>query len=129
MFSNAWPRLAHGSPQVSRDALERSPITAFALRPDHRQRDRLREAVRAAAGGQFSRFEAEICTSTGERRHVDFSLKPLLDSYGNVALLIPAVHAGREVFALATLRGRATWWLLVCAWTLAVAARYGHVRA
>ncbi|MDJ0851975.1 MAG: hypothetical protein QNK04_26690 [Myxococcota bacterium] len=46
-----------------------------------------------------------------------------------VALLVPAVHAGREVFALDTLRGRATWWLLVCAWTLAVAARYGHVRA
>ncbi len=46
-----------------------------------------------------------------------------------IALLVPALRAGRELFTLDTARGRAAWWLLVCAWTLAVAARYGHVQA
>ena len=56
--------------------------------------NRLREAVRQAAGGTMIRFEATHPHPTGELAHVDFSLKPVRDEHGNVILLIPE---GRDI--------------------------------
>jgi len=56
--------------------------------------NRLREAVRQAAGGTMVRFEATHPRPTGELAYVDFSLKPVCDEHGNVTLLIPE---GRDI--------------------------------
>ena len=57
-------------------------------------RDELRRAVRRAAQGEFVRFEASFLTPGGQERHFDFSLKPVRDERGEVALLIPE---GRDI--------------------------------
>jgi PAS domain S-box-containing protein len=57
-------------------------------------RDRLREAVRAAAAGATVRFEATHPRPDGGMAHVDFSLKPVHDERGEVSLLIPE---GRDI--------------------------------
>lgn len=54
----------------------------------------LREAIGAAAGGQFVRMEVVHPDSQGALHNVDFSLKPLLDEKGKVTLLIPE---GRDI--------------------------------
>lgn len=58
------------------------------------QQDRLREAVRRAAAGEFVRFEAFHRVKEGDVRYVDFSIKPVRDDAGNVRLLIPE---GRDI--------------------------------
>ena len=45
--------------------------------------ERLRAAVAAAAQGRFVRFEATQVHHSGERRSIDFSLKPVHDTRGN----------------------------------------------
>jgi PAS domain S-box-containing protein len=57
-------------------------------------RDRLREAVRAGARGEVSRFEATHLDANGQLHHVDFSLKPVRNAAGAVVLLIPE---GRDI--------------------------------
>jgi PAS domain S-box-containing protein len=52
----------------------------------------LREAVSTAAGGQAVRFEATHLGPDGRLHFIDFSLKPVRDSEGNVILLIPEGH-------------------------------------
>ncbi len=58
------------------------------------QQERLKEAVRAAARGEFVRFEATHLTPEGRLVYVDFSLKPVRDEEGNVLLLVPE---GRDI--------------------------------
>jgi PAS domain S-box-containing protein len=55
---------------------------------------RLREAVRAAAGGRFDRFEATHPLATGELATIDFSVTPVRDESGAVVLLVPE---GRDI--------------------------------
>jgi PAS domain S-box-containing protein len=55
---------------------------------------RLREAVREAAGGKFVRFEVTHPDREGRLHYVDFSLKPVTDSAGHVIQLIPE---GRDI--------------------------------
>lgn len=52
-------------------------------------RDKLRAAVRAAAAGQFVRFEATHPAQDGKLIHVDFSLSPVRDAKGQVVYLVP----------------------------------------
>ena len=60
--------------------------------------ERLRAAVEAAAQGRFVRFEATQLHSSGERRSIDFSLKPVREGCpGSVVLLIAE---GRDVTEL-----------------------------
>jgi len=56
--------------------------------------DRLRDAVREAAAGQFVRFEATHPAADGTHHILDFSLKPVTDESGNVVFLIPE---GRDI--------------------------------
>ncbi len=56
--------------------------------------DRLRDAVRQAAAGQFVRFEVTHPATDGSLHCIDFSLKPVLDEAGKVSLLIPE---GRDI--------------------------------
>ena len=56
--------------------------------------ERLREAVRTAAGGEFVRFEATHPAADGALRYIDFSLSPVKDETGKVVLLIPE---GRDI--------------------------------
>ncbi|MBI5362944.1 MAG: PAS domain S-box protein [Planctomycetes bacterium] len=51
--------------------------------------DRLREAVHAAARGEFVRFEATHPTHDGGVAEMDFSLKPVRDALGEIAMLLP----------------------------------------
>ncbi|MCP4592642.1 MAG: PAS domain S-box protein [bacterium] len=62
---------------------------------DPEQQGRLREAVRRGAEtGEFTRFEASHPAPDGSIRYVDFSLKPVRDDTGRVALLIAE---GRDI--------------------------------
>ena len=58
------------------------------------QQERLREAVKRAARGEFVRFEATHLTPAGEVVWVDFSLKPVTDENGTVIYLVPE---GRDI--------------------------------
>ena len=58
------------------------------------QQEMLRNAIKAAAQGEFVRFEATHPTSDGKLMYVDFSIKPVRDDDGNVVLLVPE---GRDI--------------------------------
>ncbi|MBM3990216.1 MAG: PAS domain S-box protein [Planctomycetes bacterium] len=64
---------------------------------DPAERARARQAVDAAAQGQFVRFETTHRGADGHLFSVDFSLNPVRDAEGNVALLIPE---GRNISEL-----------------------------
>lgn len=57
-------------------------------------REKLRAAVKEAAGGKLVRFEATHLTADGQLRDVDFSLEPVTDADGRVVQLIPE---GRDI--------------------------------
>jgi two-component system, cell cycle sensor histidine kinase and response regulator CckA len=54
----------------------------------------IRLAVQKASSGEFVRFEATHPAADGSLHYVDFSLKPVTDEAGGVALLIPE---GRDI--------------------------------
>ena len=56
--------------------------------------EKVKQAVELAAKGHFSRFESSHMDLTGEIRHIDFSLKPIMDPDGNVLYIIPE---GRDI--------------------------------
>ncbi len=56
--------------------------------------DKIRNAVKEAASGNFVRFETEHQGLNGKHSAIDFSLKPILDKDGNVLILIPE---GRDI--------------------------------
>jgi PAS domain S-box-containing protein len=60
---------------------------------------RLRNAVREAAAGKTVRFEATHPAADGTTSWIDFSLKPLFNSAGEVTLLIPE---GRDITRMKT---------------------------
>jgi PAS domain S-box-containing protein len=68
--------------------------------------ERLRAAVAAAAQGTFVRFEATQVHCSGERRSIDFSLKPVRESRGNgsdaqgIAPVVLLIAEGRDVTEL-----------------------------
>lgn len=55
---------------------------------------RLREAVREAAGGKLVRFEATHPAPDGRLHYIDFSIKPITNSSGHVVQMIPE---GRDI--------------------------------
>ncbi|MBS1952948.1 MAG: response regulator [Cyanobacteria bacterium SZAS-4] len=61
---------------------------------DQVQKERLKDAIRRAAAGEFIRFEAHHPAPNGSSIYVDFSLKPVADSDGEVKYLIPE---GRDI--------------------------------
>ena len=58
------------------------------------EQERIRAAVRTAAGGELVRFETTHLATDGAPHTIDFSLKPLKDEAGRVVLLIPQ---GRDI--------------------------------
>jgi PAS domain S-box-containing protein len=57
--------------------------------------DRLRDAIKAAASGEFVRFEAtHPAAPDGKIHYVDFSLKPVRNERGEIIFLIPE---GRDI--------------------------------
>lgn len=60
--------------------------------------DALRAAVARAAGGEFVRYEVDVLAGAGgrERVTIDFSLRPVRDTSGAVAFLVPE---GRDITA------------------------------
>lgn len=64
----------------------------FAASPETRKR--MRSAVKDAAAGRFIRQEIDITRPDGEKRAIDFSLRPMYDDGGRVMLLIPE---GRDI--------------------------------
>lgn len=59
-------------------------------------RERIRDAVRRAAQGEFVRFNVGVIGSGGRLATMDFSLKPFRDNDNRVVLLIPE---GRDITA------------------------------
>lgn len=53
-------------------------------------RSRLRDALRAAANGASSRFEAELEISPTKHLTIDFSLHPVIDDFGKPAFFVPS---------------------------------------
>lgn len=60
---------------------------------------RLKRAIQNAACGEFDRFDTTHPAADGSLIYIDFSIKPLFDSAGNVIYLIPE---GRDVTELKT---------------------------
>ncbi len=58
--------------------------------------DRAKNAVAEAARGRFVRYEDVLAGANGTRLAVDCSLTPIVDTYGQVVLLIPE---GRDITA------------------------------
>jgi len=58
------------------------------------EQERLRKAIKAAAQGEFIRFETTHTTHDGRLTYIDFSLKPVKDEKGNVVLIVPE---GRDI--------------------------------
>ena len=56
--------------------------------------EKLRQAVRKAADGEFVRMEATHRAANGDLHWIDFSLKPVKDETGKVVFLIPE---GRDI--------------------------------
>jgi PAS domain S-box-containing protein len=65
---------------------------------------RLKQSVANAAKGEFIRYETDILGKGGIIASVDFSIKPVLDDYGTVILLIPE---GRDITQRKLLEQRA----------------------
>ena len=59
--------------------------------------DQVRQGVEVAAAGDFFRCELELVSADGIDTTVDFSIQPVLDSRGEVTLLLPE---GRDVSEL-----------------------------
>jgi len=91
--------------EANKSALEFSGASAASVRnvpfwetpwwshsPELQQR--LREAVKRAAQGEFVRMEVTHLAANGELHWIDFSLKPVKDETGKVIFLIPE---GRDV--------------------------------
>jgi PAS domain S-box-containing protein len=57
-------------------------------------RSRLRQAIARAAQGEFVRYEVGVVGADGRVVTIDFSINPVRDESGNVALLIPE---GRDI--------------------------------
>ncbi|MCC6409724.1 MAG: PAS domain S-box protein [Planctomycetes bacterium] len=60
-------------------------------------REKLQRAIRAAASGEFVRYEADNRGRGDELRTMDFSIKPVCDTSGKVVQLIPE---GRDITEL-----------------------------
>ena len=58
------------------------------------ERDRLREAIRQAAGGRMVRYEVLVHGKNDTAAIIDLSLKPVLDEQGKTVLIIPE---GRDI--------------------------------
>lgn len=58
--------------------------------------ERLRDAVKRAANGEFIRMEVTHLAANGELHWIDFSLKPIMDENGRVIFLLPE---GRDITA------------------------------
>ncbi len=52
--------------------------------------DRLKEAIRKAAGGEPSRFDVLVRMAGGRLMNIDFLLSPMIDAQGQVTHLIPS---------------------------------------
>ncbi|HEX6885685.1 MAG TPA: HAMP domain-containing sensor histidine kinase, partial [Planctomycetota bacterium] len=61
---------------------------------DPARREHVRQAIAAAAAGEFVRFEVDYVDREGRQRWVDFSLKPVRDAAGAVQYLLPE---GRDI--------------------------------
>ena len=61
------------------------------------EQERLKDAIRKAAAGQFVRYETTHLSPDGVEHIIDFSLKPVRDPSGNIILLIPE---GRDITGL-----------------------------
>jgi PAS domain S-box-containing protein len=60
-------------------------------------RQTLKDAIERAARGELVRFSTTHRDRSGDIRHIDFSLKPVLDEHGRVTVLVPE---GRDVSEL-----------------------------
>jgi len=72
---------------------------------DPAERERVKRAVKRVAKGEFVRFEAEFSGGTDNARTVDFSLKPIRDTAGEIVMLIPE---GRDITELKQAQMRET---------------------
>ena len=64
-----------------------------------REQKRLKRAIKAAASGELVRFETQHSRADGKIMSFDFSVKPVRDTKGKIALLIAE---GRDITALKT---------------------------
>jgi PAS domain S-box-containing protein len=56
--------------------------------------DQLKAAIKSAASGEFVRYDVDVLGAGGRVITIDFSLKPINDTNGKIALLIPE---GRDI--------------------------------
>jgi len=58
------------------------------------QQEKLKQAVKTAAGGEFVRFETTHQTTAGKLVYIDFTITPVKDEKGDVIFLVPE---GRDI--------------------------------
>jgi PAS domain S-box-containing protein len=98
-FIAAWDAEIIGKPFWEAPGWDHSP----------EQQERLQEAIKTAAGGEFVRYEAIHQKPGGELVYVDFSLKPVTAEDGNIIYLVPEArditaykHASEQIEILNT---------------------------
>lgn len=64
--------------------------------PSSAAQQQLQQAIKRAAAGEFVRYEVEVMDAVGQLVPIDFSLNPVRDDHGQVALIIPE---GRDISA------------------------------
>jgi PAS domain S-box-containing protein len=64
--------------------------------PSSAAQQQLQQAIERAAAGEFVRYEVEVLDAAGQLVPIDFSLNPVRDDHGQVALIIPE---GRDIAA------------------------------
>jgi len=76
------------------DIVGRPFSEVVASRLSQKAQERVRKAIQDAGGGSPVRYEEEVVVANGERRIVDFTLKPVVDDNGQTVLIIPE---GRDI--------------------------------
>ncbi|MGD8875329.1 MAG: PAS domain S-box protein, partial [Gammaproteobacteria bacterium] len=76
------------------DIVGRPFAEVVSIRLSQKAQERVRKAVQDASGGSPVRYEEDVILASGERRVVDFTLKPVMDDNGQTVLIIPE---GRDI--------------------------------
>ena len=78
--------------KIHNEDIETKPFWELAWSNDPSLSNRLLDSVKAAANGNFIRYEVNISNRFNQSLIIDFSLKPVFDSNGKVIMLIAEAH-------------------------------------
>jgi PAS domain S-box-containing protein len=93
-INRAGRQMTEGQSQLIGLPLWDLPWAGSDLAPDDNERQRLKNAIAAAARGETVRYTADLRREGGDVRKIDISLTPIKDELGRVVYIVPE---GRDV--------------------------------